>query len=98
MRRENQRKVKYLAAIEPPIDDEGEEQMRMFFHTPSYDRRDLKEAPDSDDVNVFHLRYDGVKGRGAQSHLGSEAFFVYTGGLHRIQHRKWRETKPQPST
>ena len=76
MRTENQRKVKYLVAVEPPIDDEEEGQLRMFFHTPTYrygGRGGGKEAPESDDnVNVFLLRYDGMKGRGPQSHLGRD--------------------------
>lgn len=69
MKRGNQRKVKYVASVKPPISAD-EEELRTFFHTPSYEYGrgrgqglDVKEAPDSDDMNVFLLKYDGMKGR-----------------------------------
>ena len=68
MKRGNQRKVKYVASVKPPISGD-EEELRTFFHTPTlpeYGRgqgHDVKEAPDSDDMNVFLLKYDGMKGR-----------------------------------
>ena len=70
MKRGNQRKVKYVASITPPISGD-EDELRTFFHTPSSHERgrgnsrvhDLKEAPDSDDMNHFILKYDGMKER-----------------------------------
>ena len=70
MKRGNQRKVKYVASITPPISGD-EDELRTFFHTPSSHERghgngrvhDVKEAPDSDDMNHFILKYDGMKER-----------------------------------
>ena len=69
MKRGNQRKVKYVASITPPISGD-EDELRTFFHTPSPQRgrgssriHDVKEAPDSDDMNHFILKYDGMKER-----------------------------------
>ena len=72
MKRGNQRKVKYVASITPPISGD-EDELRTFFHTPSSHERgrgnsrvhDVKEAPDSDDMNHFILKYDGMKERGS---------------------------------
>ena len=67
MKRGNQRKVKYVASVKPPLLGD-EEELRTFFHTPTYEHGrglglEVKEAPDLDDANVFLLKYDGMKGR-----------------------------------
>ena len=70
MKRGNQRKVKYVASVKPPIVGD-EDEFRTYFHTPlhEYGRGgggsqglSVKEAPVSDDMNIFILKYDGVKG------------------------------------